>query len=172
MCNLQEGIASTSIPATIGWPSVIHMTLHHPELTMSFMFQDMIAMFACAESDTTYKNTGAIADLYSDTKTKGAMHFFDAAGEATWIIVNPSTGAQVHLSVFVHFLSLPYRQALEPSGAQRRWLSQPTLVWRLFTVVLIVTAQASVVQVIVIRRAKERFNTCLPGISVLTLLRQ
>ena len=68
------------------------------------------------------------------------MHFFDAAGEATWIIVNPSTGAQVHHCVTAHFLSLLHRQALEQSGSHRRWLSQPTLVWRPFTVVLVITA--------------------------------
>ena len=50
---------------------------------------------AVAESSTTYMDTGARADLYNSDKVKGAMHFFDAAGEATWVIINPSTGAQV-----------------------------------------------------------------------------
>lgn len=59
---------------------------------------------ACAESNTSYKNTGAKADLYTTDKTKGAMHFFDAAGEATWVIIDPSTGAQVHLRVARHLL--------------------------------------------------------------------
>ena len=48
-----------------------------------------------AESNSTYKNTGAVADLYTSDRAKGARHFFDAAGEATWVIFDPSTGAQV-----------------------------------------------------------------------------
>ena len=45
--------------------------------------------------DTTYKNTGAKADLYTNPQTTRVMHFFDAADEATWIVVHPTTLAQV-----------------------------------------------------------------------------
>ena len=56
----------------------------------------------CAELNSSYKNTGAKADLYTSDGTKGAMHFFDAAGEATWVIIDPSTGVQVCLNFAVH----------------------------------------------------------------------
>ena len=50
----------------------------------------------CAEGYSTYRNIGAKADLYSNPQTKAAMHFFDAEGDATWIIFNSLTGVQVY----------------------------------------------------------------------------
>lgn len=45
-----------------------------------------------AETNGTYLNTGAVADLYTGL-TKTARHFFDAASKPTFIIFDPSTGA-------------------------------------------------------------------------------
>ncbi len=53
-------------------------------------------IFARADADTIYTNTGAKADLYLSNKTRGAMHFFDAASQPTWVVIDPSTGAQVY----------------------------------------------------------------------------
>ena len=58
---------------------------------------DLLLIIATAESSDTYKNVGAKADLYFSNMTKGAMHFFDEAGEATWVIMDPMNGAQVNI---------------------------------------------------------------------------
>ncbi|CAK0750586.1 hypothetical protein CVIRNUC_002002 [Coccomyxa viridis] len=46
-----------------------------------------------AQKSTSYLNTGARADLYSNSTLKRAIHFFDDASHPTWILLSP-TGSQ------------------------------------------------------------------------------